>query len=488
MTRTLIPMTAGTFATYSLLYGGSWSLVQPNPPMMSLYSFTYPAASHQPPLYYDSLAPLTQPILPASPVLGDGQYMLSTTSGDTMTITIPAGQGFTGALLLCRMDYRAFAPTITVNSGGVVTTLPWTQWNTTNDNPAYDRLRTYQPFLYKACSPPLYFANPSAAQTITLTAGCGVNDQGTSFCGATFVGAEFFTASAITANTLMAFGHSIVYGSYLYGSLDPTHYPGVNYPGSYDPRANPAYYRFGDKLAGMLGILPANTATRGYPSQSINDQPAAGLASTAPPPGWLFVDDARIFGTQTVGAPTPAYGPMQYAVIMHGFNDNLNLDVTSGSPPPYPAGYSSKRLMQRLRDAVYRINLDTATAAAPTGGTRIVLANITYDDHDAGGVGYEQYRVAANAMMAQIATDPLVRNTAYAPCRAAMVALSPPGGGLVGGVRYTVPLTMAGAPTWQPISGSSPLMTQGFGEHHPNGLGTGVIAQAIFTTIKARWG
>ncbi len=480
MTRRLIPTTAGTFTDYSLAYsptgsGTDWISVDPASGG-SLYSFTYPQAFHNLTNgFYDYLGPLfDNSSSSAFSSVGDGTYMQTTTTGATMTITIPAGKGFTGALLLCRMDYRAFAPTITVNSGGTVTSpFTWEQWNTTNDNSTYDPLRTYQPFLYKACSPPLYFANPSAAQTITLTAACGVNDQGTSFCGATFVGAELFTASSIAANTLMCFGHSIVYGSFLYGSLDPTDYP-ITLPATVT--LNPANRRFPAKLADLLGIASASAFIYGYPSQSINDQPGATSQDPAPPPGWLFVDDGRVFGIQTVGAPAPPHSPPSIAVIMHGYNDNLALDVTTGSPPPYPAGYSQKRLIQRLRDAVYRINLNSPN-------TLVVLADITYADHAT--LAYEQLRSAANAAMAGIASDPIVHTTIGAPCRAAMAALSPPGGTIVGGIRYFVGGTGEADLTWQPISGSSPLLLQGFGVGHPSGLGTDVIANAIYAAIRA---
>lgn len=30
-------------------------------------------------------------------------------------------------------------------------------------------------------------------------------------------------------------------------------------------------------------------------------------------------------------------------------------------------------------------------------------------------------------------------------------------------------------------------MLQGYGEQHPNGLGTDIIARAIYTAIKAQW-
>jgi len=475
MTRTLVPMTAGTFTDYSLQYspagsGTDWTTVQPNPPMTPLYSFSYLPAT--PP--YDDLRPLFDNRLVGYSGVGDGTYMQTTITGATMTITINAGKGYTGALLLCRMDYQAFKPTITVNSGGAITgPFDWYQWNTTNDtNPKYDSLRPYQPFLYKTCSLPLAFSNPNATQIITLTAACGTTDTGQQFCGATFVGAELYIADAVQPNTLMSFGHSIVYGSFLYGSLDPTDYP-VSVP--VGVTLNPANRRFPDKLASLLSISAANTFTHGYPSQSINDQPSP----AAPPPGWLFVDDARVFGTQTVGQPAPPHLPPSIAVLMHGYNDNLALDSGSGMPPPpYPAGYARNRLIQRLRDAVYRLNLNSPN-------TLVVLANITYADHNPGGLVGEGYRIQANTAMQAIATDAGAHNTIYADCRAAMARLSPPGGTLVGGVRYAIPLTGETDITWQQISGSSPLLLQGFGAGHPSGLGTEVIAQSIHDAIKA---
>lgn len=475
MTRTLVPMTAGTFTDYTLQYspagsGSDWTLVNPNPGF-PLYSFTYPHTGQPYPASYDDLRPLFDNRLVGYSGVGDGTYMQTTTTGATMTITINAGKGYTGGVLLCRMAYQAFKPTITVNSGGFVTgPFDWYQWNTTNDNSAYLNTKVNQPFLYKACSPPLAFSNPNATQIITLTAACGTTDTGQQFCGATFVGAELYTADAVQPNTLMSFGHSIVYGSFLYGSLDPTDYP-VSVP--VGVTLNPANQRFPDKLASLLGISAANAYTHGYPSQSINDQPSP----AAPPPGWLFVDDARVFGTQTVGQPAPPHVPPSIAVLMHGYNDNLALDSGSGMPPlPYPAGYARNRLIQRLRDAVYRLNLNSPN-------TLVVLANITYADHAA--LSYEGYRVQANTAMQAVATDAAVHTTIYADCRAAMARLSPPGGTLVGGVRYSLPLTGESDVTWQQISGSSPLLLQGFGAGHPSGLGTDVIAQSIYDAIKA---
>jgi hypothetical protein len=126
-----------------------------------------------------------------------GSYRVSTTNGDTITLTVPSTAI---GVLLKGIAYHNAASAITVQSkvAGVITaTTTWNLWNRT-------AVTDSRYWWYRTLCQPILFT-PGASNTIVITVPAGGR-------GVVFDGYEWFVSESPTANRLTAWGHSWVDG------------------------------------------------------------------------------------------------------------------------------------------------------------------------------------------------------------------------------------------------------------------------------------
>jgi lysophospholipase L1-like esterase len=305
-------------------------------------------------------------------------YAATSHAGDVAVITVPTG--VTGVLLTATRTGSNNVVSVAVDGVAQPT------WNqsafTTNAGATWSGAGLTQPVgWYQSCYQPIRFANTAITHTITLGIVSGT---------LALDSVEFYTSAATTAGKLLSAGHSIPAGAQL---------------------GSPGTQRFGALVAAFLGMTETNTA----------------VGTTALHLGSSAVQTAQYVHHNGVGTwwdQTP-----EIALLMHGRNDVFFFSATD---PGGGLGYDLEAYKQRIREDVWRMNLNSPN-------TLVVLCGIAFEDLAAQGrtavLATEQ---AYDAALASLVAEGTFANTLYVPTWP--VIANGGGGALLDPTDHTHPL------------------------------------------------
>lgn len=380
-----------------------------------------------------------------------GAYKSSSTPGDTATFTIPVTTGITGLLLTCSRIARTGIAAITVDG---VAFANWAQDNFTTAaataGQTYTVATKTQPIAWQrtAYRPIDLSAAPNAVHTVVVAvvAGPVTIDAAETYVSAAIVVGRITTLgtsvpagfglgspttqrfSALAAAAIGGTDDNHAYGSsaHIYNtnvtSLDPPPVGWLQAEGNTGSVGGANVAAATQNTTGAYTVAPTGvTFTGGAPSVAATGTPVTSGVSPN-----IHVDSITItnIGAGYGSAPTIAFTggtgtaatftavlstasaytggahswgrTPEFFVFNHGLND---ISAFSGTDPGGGLGYVSELFKQRVREAIWRVNLNSPD-------TQIVVMGLSYTNNAA---LYPTY----NALLLTAASESTMRNVAY---------------------------------------------------------------------------